>query len=337
MVEEVVSKVESRSSFYSDGSYKFHKYADYFPLMNSQELEELGKSIRKDGQRDDIELLREEILDGRNRSLACQLEGITPRYKHYDSDLDPLDYVIIKNYYRRHLTPIQKAKIVVKLLKTERKIAKERRSRTQFNGRTCRNTPKLKPSVIPSEGHTEETQRKGAATRIVAKKLKMSHNSVAKIKRVNKMAKSNPFIKKYWEEAQKDNLSLEKAYRDTIRAIEIHRNKRHYAYRHLAEWERNHVMKGIDLEKTMKKEARLKFIQEGIKYLDSKKKVPAQNIGNSDEKDKRFCLDLDCPEIEKYMCRHCKKPNFLCTVVKTPVEKGPEDEVCYRYNKTFQK
>jgi len=334
MVEKAISKVESRSSFYSDGSYKFHKYADYFPLMNSQELEELGKSIRKDGQRDDIVLIGEMIIDGRNRYFACQLEGITPRYKYYDSDLDPLDYVIIKNYYRRHLTPIQKAKLVVRLLKIEKKEAKERRSRSQLNGRTNRNIPKFKSSVTPSEGGTEEPLKKGEAAKIVAKKLKMSHNSVAKIGKIEKIAENNPFIKKYWDASQKNNLALEKAYRKVMGAVEIHKYKKMFAYKRLAEWEKRQIKKEIDLEKDIKKEVERKFTEEGLKYLETKKSRPIPVIHETKNfKKEKFCLEEVCPEIEKFLCRKCGAPNFLCVVSKTPVAKSQNDMVCYRFDR----
>ncbi len=46
---------------------KFHPLANLFPLMNSEELEKLGKDILENGQQDDIILLDGMILDGRNK------------------------------------------------------------------------------------------------------------------------------------------------------------------------------------------------------------------------------------------------------------------------------
>ena len=39
-------KAASKNSFYSKETYEFHEYAEIFPLMGSEEIGELGKSIK---------------------------------------------------------------------------------------------------------------------------------------------------------------------------------------------------------------------------------------------------------------------------------------------------
>jgi hypothetical protein len=270
MVEGKTTSSKFEGSFYSDENYGFHKYAEDYPLMNQQELIELGENIEKNSQKEDIELLGNEILDGRNRYLACRLKGITPRYRYYNDELSPLDFVLVKNYYRRHLTTIQKARIVERYLKVERRRAKERKNRTQLDGRTKDNKPRLKSSVIPSEGHTEQSPEKGPATKIVAKKLRISHNSVAKIEKINKITKTNPFIKKYWEEAQRDALPLEEAYQVIMQAKKIHESKKGVSYKNLSMYEELYEASKTD---TVIKELLLKVKTRNLSLQDAHKQM----------------------------------------------------------------
>lgn len=222
MVEKADKKEQSQGSFYSDKNYRFHDDANDLPLMNQQEINELGKSIREHGQHNDIMLIGSLIIDGRNRYFACRNEGITPRYSYYDSNLETHDYVFIENVLRRHLTPTQKSKAVLKHLKIERGKAKERMAQTQLNGKTRNNKPKLKSSASHPGSLAEEDQKKGRAIDLVAEKFKMSPKTVKKIDQINKIAKKNPFIKKYWERAQSDNKSLEEIYRTIRKTLDIH-------------------------------------------------------------------------------------------------------------------
>ena len=229
MTEIKVKENHSNVPFHSSKTYKYHKYADYFPLMDSQKIGELGESMRINGQREDIVLLNDLILDGRNRYLACKHEGIIPRFIKYEDELDPLDFVFIKNFYRRQMTIMQQAKIIVKLLKVQKKKAQERRARTQLIGRTKDNKPKLKYSVSDSESLTEGSDNKvkrGRAIDIVAKRVKASPTSIRKIDFIYKITKLNPFIKKYWKRAQEENLHLEEAYRNIKRALDFHSKKK---------------------------------------------------------------------------------------------------------------
>lgn len=299
MVEDTSKNVQLEGSFYSDKIYRFHDDANDVPLMNQAGINELGKSIRKHGQQKDIVLIGDLIIDGRNRYLACHNEGITPRFKYYDSNLNTADYVLVENVYRRHLTPTQKTKVVLKHLKIERIKARERKIRTQFNGRTRRNTPKLKGSVCPSEGRTENTQKKGRATQIVAKKLRMSRSTVEKIEKISEIAKENPFIKRYWEKAQEDNLPIEEIYRNIIMALDIHKNRRKNLNQDLnkvekiceasktntcikEQWEEvkenkrsieevsNNVDRIEEVQTTIREESIRKLDEAGTKYLKSK-------------------------------------------------------------------
>lgn len=90
---------------------EYHEYANLFPMISKDELKQLASDIKQKGLQEPIVLYEDKILDGRNRYEACKLVDIIPQYKHYDQEIDPLDYVISINIKRRHLDAGQKAAI----------------------------------------------------------------------------------------------------------------------------------------------------------------------------------------------------------------------------------
>lgn len=93
---------------------KSHKFAELFPLMESEALAELIEDIRENGQRAPITTIDGAILDGRNRWMACDKLGIEPKLKEYKGD-DPLKFVLSVNLHRRHLNESQRAIVAAKL------------------------------------------------------------------------------------------------------------------------------------------------------------------------------------------------------------------------------
>ncbi len=101
-----------------------HPAADWFPLMDEDELTELRNDMAEHGQRDPIILTHvpdptdpgefiDVVLDGRNRYRACMMLGLKPRFEHYLGP-DPYDYVISTNLRRRHLNESQRAMIAAR-------------------------------------------------------------------------------------------------------------------------------------------------------------------------------------------------------------------------------
>ena len=81
-----------------------HPYADKFPMLPEPELAELAESIRANGLRNPIVLTPDGlILDGRNRSAACERAGVSPTTIVYEGD-DLAEYVIDCNSSRRHMS-----------------------------------------------------------------------------------------------------------------------------------------------------------------------------------------------------------------------------------------
>lgn len=84
-------------------------------MLADDELSELAEDIRTRGLLHPVWLYEDPergtvLLDGRNRTLACQLAGVEPRTQQYRGD-DPVGFVIAENVRRRHLTTGQKASV----------------------------------------------------------------------------------------------------------------------------------------------------------------------------------------------------------------------------------
>jgi hypothetical protein len=110
------------------GVLRVHPAAELFPIMPLDELRALGEDIKKNGLREDVAILDDQLLDGRNRLDAMELVGIklvtrdgqiewanVPSRKV--KGVDPVTFVISKNIRRRHLSSEQKRDLVTELLK----------------------------------------------------------------------------------------------------------------------------------------------------------------------------------------------------------------------------
>lgn len=94
----------------------FHPLSELFPLMQGREFDELVADIKANGLREPIWTYQGQILDGRNRWLACEKAGVAQRpMREYTGD-DPLGFVVSLNLHRRHLTEGQKAALALDIL-----------------------------------------------------------------------------------------------------------------------------------------------------------------------------------------------------------------------------
>jgi hypothetical protein len=79
----------------------FHPLADFFPLIEGKDFDQLVESIKTNGQREAIVIYEDMILDGRNRARACHAAGVAPRYVPFKGE-DPVSFVIDVNVNRRN-------------------------------------------------------------------------------------------------------------------------------------------------------------------------------------------------------------------------------------------
>ena len=111
-----------------------HAAADLFPMMSDGELDELAKDIEANNLlRTPLSIWRSmpgaawQLLDGRNRVAAMarlpdgkdRIEGAIGLANQYESNTDPVAFVVSANVRRRHLTPDQKSDLIKVVLKND--------------------------------------------------------------------------------------------------------------------------------------------------------------------------------------------------------------------------
>jgi len=101
-------------------AYEVHPAAKLFPMMSGSEFAALKQSIKDNGQREDITIWCNQLLDGRNRWKACEELGIEPECCELDESVDPLQYVLDHNLHRRHLNATQLATVAADLATMKR-------------------------------------------------------------------------------------------------------------------------------------------------------------------------------------------------------------------------
>lgn len=112
-----------------------HPLCLIFPPMDDVEFKDLCEDIAGSHLREDIMLLDGKVLDGQHRLKACMETGTKPTFVTYNVEIDgpsPLEYVISKNFKRRHLSASQKAAVSVASLPFFEEEAKGRQKGTQF-------------------------------------------------------------------------------------------------------------------------------------------------------------------------------------------------------------
>lgn len=148
-----------------------HEYAKFFPTMQGEEFDRLVQDIKEHGLLEPIVLINDQILDGRNRYMACQKAGVKPKFEEYLGN-GALEYVVSKNVTRRHLSKDQLGIIAQDMLPAFEKEAQKRVKAHQFGGE-------------PRPVAAGRTQR--SAVR-VGKALGISKQVVERVKRVAKEA-----------------------------------------------------------------------------------------------------------------------------------------------------
>ena len=91
-----------------------HPLSALFGDITDQELSDLAMDIKVRGQDQPGTLYDGMILDGWHRYLACEIAGKKFKCEPLKKGVDPVVFVIGRNVFRRHLTALQRASIVVK-------------------------------------------------------------------------------------------------------------------------------------------------------------------------------------------------------------------------------
>lgn len=95
---------------------KFHEVANIFPLMDEAEIADLAADIAAHGLREPIWLHPDgSVIDGRNRWLACERNGIVPDSHTWDETGTLVSFVLSLNLHRRHLTIGQRGLVAARI------------------------------------------------------------------------------------------------------------------------------------------------------------------------------------------------------------------------------
>lgn len=94
---------------------QFHPVSEIFPGMPQPEFEALVADIRANGLREPIQVVNDQIVDGRHRYRACIEAGVEPMFVAVPDNVDLNALVISLNLRRRHLSESQRAMVAAKL------------------------------------------------------------------------------------------------------------------------------------------------------------------------------------------------------------------------------
>lgn len=148
---------------------RLHPACKLFPQLPKEELRQLAADIKANGLQNSIVLHEGQILDGRNRWLACKIAKVKPTFIEWKGQGSPVAWVISENLVRRHLTSSQRAVVALDILPMLEKEAGER----QTSGK--------KLPEVSADG-------KGKASQIAARLTKSNSAYVAALKAVSKTA-----------------------------------------------------------------------------------------------------------------------------------------------------
>ena len=181
------------------------EYENLLPLLLDEELENLEKSILKDGVLHPLIINPDKVvLDGHHRLLICKRHSINevPFVKRFfESDFDEEEFVISFNLNRRHLTMTQKVELGLTILKIEMKKARRRYLATlpQKGNKGFINVhPK-------SDGHCEE---QGQAIEIAAKKVGLGKDTLWKGQQILEAAEKDQVAYDAWDGLVKGDGSI---------------------------------------------------------------------------------------------------------------------------------
>lgn len=150
-----------------DGCY--HPAANLFPLLEGAEFDALCQDIAANGLLEPIWLHPDgSILDGRNRYRACQALGIEPRYRRWEGEGSPVDFVVSLNLHRRHLTPGQRAMLGADVLPLKEAEASDRRLAAQ-NNEAGRAVKEIIPELVAGQSRDVAGALVGVNGRYVSK------------------------------------------------------------------------------------------------------------------------------------------------------------------------
>ena len=138
----------------------------------------LADDIKARGLDHDVIVHEGNVLDGRNRYLACEIAGVEPRFTEWQGKGSPLEWVVGQNLLRRHISSSQRAVVALGLLPLLEEEAKGRQRLSPGRGKKA---GKERPAFSAD----------GKASEIAARLTKTNENYVKAAKAIEAAAPSS--------------------------------------------------------------------------------------------------------------------------------------------------
>ena len=187
-----------------------HKYADIFPMIENNELENLKSDIKEHGLLQPIIMLDNKILDGRNRYTACKQLGITPKFEEYKGD-KPLEFVISLNLKRRHLTQSQAGVIALDVLPMLEELARQRQGSREDIVEKLPQSDKARSAVQAgklfnvSEKYVREAKKLKETSPELLEEVRLGHKNFSEINKELKIKQAEEKKEKLKEDTKNIN------------------------------------------------------------------------------------------------------------------------------------
>ncbi len=225
MAEITERNSHANGSFYSIKAYDFHELCLSVPPMTTREKKRMLRSLQTLGQQEDIILLDNKILDGRHLYITCNEAGITPRFRDYDKDIDPKDFVKSRNFHRRQMNTGQLAFSALEDLEIERNNARLRQKETQFSNKTKNRSRKKHRTVGHLGLPTDQNHKKGKAIFLISEEYGIAPKSLRKAEKMKIFSKNNPKINTIINKILNKETSLDAGYREFLGIKRLEENK----------------------------------------------------------------------------------------------------------------
>lgn len=173
-----------RETFLIKNQIEPHPIALIMPGMGVEEFEKFKEDISGQGLLEPITLFDGKILDGIHRYKACVELEIECYATEYDSNMDPVEYVVSKNIHRRQLTPAQRAVCAAKAISYHAEAAKERQRAAGGDRKSEEYRKSLVEPVPQAVNEPEKPNEETKAREQAGKTFDVSGRSVAGAKYV---------------------------------------------------------------------------------------------------------------------------------------------------------
>ena len=150
-------------------AYEIHPVAGLWPLLSPADIQDMALDIKKHGQREPVWTYNQQILDGRNRIVACDMAGIKPVFKEWKPARPgdtPITFIMSKNLHRRHLSASVRAAVGVSIeewIRDENQRVKDEQAKIAATFSTPTSTPSPAPAAPATKQGTVSADFSGPA------------------------------------------------------------------------------------------------------------------------------------------------------------------------------